>query len=155
MIRIKLGLFEGIACCTILPTIGLVFTAFLSIISIFEPQTNDVYMGLLISLVASVTLLALSLPVCKIIHQKSKNELTVFNDGKSFQVNGKTYYITDVKSCKYYTCKWYAIPFLVLYKQGNGGAFDIKLASGKTIHLKILYKDFLKLKQYFPNIIEI
>ena len=100
MVKIKLGLFEGIACCTILPSIVLFFTIILSAISVIVPQQDIVYIALIASLISSVLLLALSLLVCRIIYQKSTRELRVSTVDKTFQINGKVYYLADVKYCK-------------------------------------------------------
>lgn len=155
MVKIKLGLFEGIACCTILPSIVLFFTIILSAISVIVPQQDIVYIALIASLISSVLLLALSLLVCRIIYQKSTRELRVSTVDKTFQINGKVYYLADVKYCKYYVCKWYFLPFLILYKQGNGGMIDITFVSGEHVKIKVLYRDYLKLRPYFSKITEV
>jgi hypothetical protein len=143
MVKVKLGLFEGVAGCTVLPTVSLIFTMLLSIISIIVPQKSVVYISLLVCFIASFVLFFLSLLICCVIIQRSKNEISVMPCEKIFKIKNKTYPLANIKSCKYYICKWYAIPFFVLYKQGQGGLFDIVLISGKKYSSKFYIKIFL------------
>lgn len=150
MIKIKLGLFNGIEVSFILPEIGFVLTTLLGIISVCVPQDNIVYIAIGFSYLACVIILCLSLAICFLISIKSKNEL-LLNDN-TFVFKSKTYRYDQVTLTKYYVCKWYAIPIAYFYKQQVGGLVEVKLVDGEKLNFSVMYKDFLKIEKKFPNI---
>ena len=153
MIRIKLNLFESIVVAIMLPNMGFVATTFLSIVSLIVKQDPIVYKGIAISYVVCFVLLILAIAFCIFISKKSKRELVLC--GERLKFLKREYSIEQVISCKYYVCKWYAMPIAFVYKQQAAGLIDIKLNTGESIRFKILYKDYLKLKNSIHNIVEV
>jgi hypothetical protein len=132
---------------------GLVVTTFLLIVSLIVKQDSIVYKGIAISYVVCFVLLILAIAFCIIINKESKRELVLC--GEKFKFLKREYLIEQVISCKYYVCKWYAIPIAFIYKQQAAGLIDIRFDTGERICFKILYKDYLKLKNSIQNIVEV
>ncbi len=152
MIKIKLNLFESIVGAILFPNIGFLLTTIILIISLFIKQKAIVYKGIIISYIICLSLLILSLILCYVINHKSKKELILNNDEFIF-LNNK-YSITKIFYAEYNVCKWYALPIVPIYKQQAGGLVTFKLDSGEKIQFKVLYKDYLKIKNIIQNIIE-
>ena len=152
MIKIKLNLFESIVGAIILPNIGFLLTTIILIISLFKKQEVIVYRGIIISYVICLSLMILSLIFCFIVNHKSKKEFILNNDEFVF-LNHK-YAINQIRYAEYYVCKWYRLPIAPIYKQQAGGLITFKLDSGEKIQFKVLYKDYLKIKNIIQNIIE-
>lgn len=151
MVKIKLKLFESIVGAILLPNIGLFFTTILLIISLIVKQDFIIYKGILISYIVCLSLMILTLVICFLVNKKSTKEF-ILNDNEIEFLNHK--YGTDqVSSCEYYVCKWYALPIALIYKQQAAGLITFKFNSGEKIQFKIFYKDYLKLKNKFKNII--
>ena len=83
--------------------------------------------------------------LCFIANSNNKNILILKE--KTFVIFQKEYEYSQVIFARYYVCKWYNIPFIYFYKQQLGGLFEIKLDNSKQIKFKILYRDYLKLKE--------
>ena len=92
-----------------------------------------------------------TLVICFLVNKKSIKEF-VLKDSEIEFLN-HTYLIDQVSSCEYYVCKWYALPIALIYKQQAAGLIIFKFNSGEIIQFKIFYKDYLKLKNKFKNII--
>lgn len=150
MIKIKLGLFEGVVVSFMLPTAIFVLTTLLLIISVCVPQSQIVYIAIVIAYLSSVILLTLSLLLCLLLSFKSKNEL-ILNEN-TFQFKNKTYAYAQIDKAKYYVCKWYALPIAYFYKQQAGGQVEVRLKDGEKLNFKVLYKDYLKIAKIIPNI---
>lgn len=150
MLKIKTNLFESVVACVFFPSIGVFFTTFLLILSLFFDSNMVFSKSIWISYIACLLLLILSLSICFITNKRSKKELILYED--RFEYMQHSYLMSEICSCKYYVCKWYTIPIAFLYKQQVAGLFEMKLTQNKTIQLKIFYKDYLKLKEKIPNI---
>ena len=148
--KIKLNLFEGIVMCTIFPNIGFIFTTLFFLISLIFKQKPIVYKAIAISYVICLLFLLLSMAICYMVNNKSEKEFVLLND--RFVFLKEQFYTSQITSCKYYVCKWYAVPIAFLYKQQLAGLIEIKLNTGKTLKMKIFYKDYIKLKQLINNI---
>ena len=151
MVKIKLKLFESIVGAILLPNIGLFFTTLLLIISLIVKQEPIVYNGILISYIACLSLMGLTITICFLLNQKSMKEFILNNNEIEFL--NRRYGIDQISSCEYYVCKWYALPIALIYKQQAAGLITFKFNSGEKIQFKIFYKDYLKLKNKFKNII--
>ncbi len=151
MVKIKLKLFESVVGAILLPNIGLLFTTLLLIISLIVKQEPIVYKGILISYIVCLSLMIFTLVICFLVNKKSIKEF-VLKDSEIEFLNHK-YQIDQVSSCEYYICKWYALPIALIYKQQAAGLIIFKFNSGEKIQFKIFYKDYLKLKNKFKNII--
>ena len=149
MVKIKTGLFEAIACCTILPSAGVIFTTLIAIISLIGKQINNVGIIIGISYAVCVVIFVLSLVICFIYHHFSKNELVIDNEKIVYQ--GKEYPVEDIYSCTYYKCRWYAIPLIYFYKQQQGGTFVISFEE-EDITVQIRYCDYKKIQKIIPSI---
>lgn len=152
MVKIKLKLFESIVGAILLPNIGLFFTTLLLIISLIVKQEPIVYKEILISYIACISLMGLTITICFLLNQKSTKEFILNNNEIEF-LNHR-YGIDQISSCEYYVCKWYALPIALIYKQQAAGLITFKFNFGEKIQFKIFYKDYLKLKNKFKNIIE-
>ena len=150
MVKIKLKLFESIIGAILLPNIGLLFTTLLLIISLIVKQEQIVYKGILISYIVCLSLMIFTLVICFLANKKSIKEF-VLKDSEIEFLNHT--YLTDLVSSCYYVCKWYALPIALIYKQQAAGLIIFKFNSGEKIQFKIFYKDYLKLKNKFKNII--
>ena len=142
---IKLNRFEAVAACTFLPTVGLILTTLFSLFSLFVRQSSIVYKAIVISYIACITLLVVSLLICELAIRKSKKEFVLFET--EFKYINTMYQISQIESCTYYVCKWYAIPFVYVYKHQLGGLINIRLDDGRRIKFNVLYKDYLKIKK--------
>ncbi len=151
MVKIKLKLFESIVGAILLPNIGLFFTTLLLIISLIVRQELIVYKGILISYIVCLSLMIFTVVICFLVNKKSTKEF-ILKDNEIEFLN-HTYLIDQVSSCEYYECKWYALPIALIYKQQVAGLIIFKFNSGEKIQFKIFYKDYLKLKNKFKNII--
>lgn len=151
MVKIKLKLFESIVGAVLLPNIGLFFTTLLLIISLIVRQELIVYKGILISYIVCLSLMIFTVVICFLVNKKSTKEF-ILKDNEIEFLN-HTYLIDQVSSCEYYECKWYALPIALIYKQQVAGLIIFKFNSGEKIQFKIFYKDYLKLKNKFKNII--
>lgn len=151
MVKIKLKLFESIVGAVLLPNIGLFFTTLLLIISLIVRQEPIVYKGILISYIVCLSLMIFTVVICFLVNKKSTKEF-ILRDSEIEFLN-HTYLIDQVSSCEYYECKWYALPIALIYKQQVAGLIIFKFNSGEKIQFKIFYKDYLKLKNKFKNII--
>ncbi len=151
MVKIKLNLFESIVGAILLPNIGIFFTTILLIISLIVKQDPIMYKDILVSYIICFSLLFFSISICLLANKRSTKEF-VLNNNEIEYLNQK-YEIDQVSSCEYYVCKWYALPIAIIYKQQVAGLITIKFNSGEKIQFKILYKDYLKLKNKFKNII--
>ena len=151
MVKIKLKLFESIVGAVLLPNIGLFFTTLLLIISLIVRQELIVYKGILISYIVCLSLMIFTVVICFLVNKKSTKEF-ILKDNEIEFLN-HTYLIDQVSSCEYYECKWYALPIALIYKQQVEGLIIFKFNSGEKIQFKIFYKDYLKLKNKFKNII--
>lgn len=152
MVKIKLKLFDSIVGAILFPNIGLFFTTILLIISLIVKQKPIVYKGILISYIACLSLMILTITICFFVNNKSTKEFVLIND--EIEILDHKYRIEQVISCEYYVCKWYALPIAIIYKQQLAGLIIFKLDSGEKIQFKILYKDYQKIKNKFNNIIE-
>ena len=152
MVKIKLKLFDSIVGAILFPNIGLFFTTILLIISLIVKQEPIVYKGILISYIACLSLMILTITICFFVNNKSTKEFVLIND--EIEILNHKYRIEQVISCEYYVCKWYALPIAIIYKQQLAGLIIFKLDSGEKIQFKILYKDYQKIKNKFNNIIE-
>lgn len=152
MVKIKLKLFESIIGAILLPNIGFSCTTVLLIISLIVKQAPIVYNGILISYIACLSLMIISLIICVLVNKKSTKEFILNNDEIEF-LNNK-YSINQIISCDYYVCKWYALPIALIYKQQAAGLIIFNLSCGKSIQFKLFYKDYLKLKNKIHNIVE-
>lgn len=153
MVRIKLGLFEGLVACTIFPNIGLLFSTLLLFAALVSKVAPVFYKWVFIAYAASLGVLLLSVLICFIIHKASKNEFVLYED--QFVFCGRQYPINQIKCCEYYVCKWYAIPIAFVYKQQVAGLISIKLHTGEKIKFKLLYKDYRTIKKRIKcNIVE-
>lgn len=152
MVKIKLNLFESIVGAIFLPNIGLLLTTVFLIISLIVKQEPVIYKGILISYIACISIMFLTIAICFLITQKSAKELILTND--EIEILGRKYRVDQVSTCEYYVCKWYALPIAVIYKQQAAGLITFKFNSGKKIQFKIFYRDYLKLKSKFKSIIE-
>lgn len=152
MVKIKLKLFESIVGAILFPNIGLFFTTILLIISLIVKQEPIVYKGILISYIACLSLMILTITICFFVNNKSTKEFVLIND--EIEIFDHKYRIEQVISCEYYVCKWYALPIAIIYKQQLAGLIIFKLDSDEKIQFKILYKDYQKIKNKFNNIIE-
>ena len=152
MVKIKLKLFESIVGAIFLSNIVLFCTTLLFILSLIVKQEPIVYKGILISYIVCLSLLIFTLVICFLVNKKSTKEF-VLNDNEIEFLNHK-YLIDQVSYCEYYVCKWYALPIAIIYKQQTAGLITFKFNSGEKIQCKIFYKDYLKLKNKFKNIIE-
>ena len=152
MIKIKTNLFESLAAAFILPTLVFVITTVLLIISLFTAQEQSVYRVILIAYAATFFVLAFSIAACVLISKRNGKEFIVY-DGEFEFLNHK-YSIGQIRYCEYYVCKWYALPIVFFYKKQAAGLIVFKLDSGKKIQFKILYRDYLKIKNHLPGVIE-
>lgn len=144
MKEIKLNLFEGIVSCTIFPNIGYFFTTILLSFSLIVEQKNVVYNGIAISYIVCTLLMMVSLAICFIAIRKSKKSLILADT--FMVVADKKYCYNQIKRAKYYVCKWYAIPIAFIYKQQQAGLVEIYVDNAKPIKLRVLYRDYLKIK---------
>jgi hypothetical protein len=145
MVKIKIGLFEGIMCCTLLPLFGVFATAFVTIVTLIGETFRDdaLYIGL--SYLACVVVLIISLGICFLRHLFSHNVLIV--NSEKIEYKGREYMVSDIVDCVYYKCKWYLIPFVPFgYKKQQGGDLVINFEEESIIE-KIRYYDFKKIKQ--------
>lgn len=152
MVKIKLKLFESIVGAILLPNIGFCFTTIFLIISLIVKQDPIIYKGILISYIIFVSLMFITIVICFLVNKKSTKEFILNNNEIEF-LNHK-YGINQVSSCEYYVCKWYTLPIAIIYKHQAAGLITFKFNSGEKIQFKIFYKDYLKLKNKFQNIIE-
>ena len=152
MVKIKLNLFESIAGAIILPNIVFVLTTILFVISLFVKQDLNVYTTILISYIVNLFVMLFLIIVCILLNKKSKKEFILYDNELEFL--DRKYSIDQIKYCEYYVCKWYALPFILVYKNQSAGLIIFKLNSGKKIQFRIFYKDYLKLKKKLPNIVE-
>lgn len=153
MVKIKLNLFESIVGAIFLPNIGFLFTTIFLIISLISPQEMIVYKGIMVSYTVCLCFMVFSLLLCFLINKRSTEEFVLFED--SFEFLNTNYLISQISSCEYYVCKWYALPIAIIYKEQAGGLITMKLNTGKRIQFKVLYKDYLKIKKQFNNTVEI
>ena len=151
MVKIKLKLFESIVGAILLPNIGLFFTTLLLIISLIIKQEPFIYKGILISYIACLSLMVLTIAICFLVNQKSTKEFIL--NGNEIKFLNRRYSINQMNYCEYYACKWYALPIAIIYKQQVAGLITFKFNSGEKIQFKIFYKDYIKLKNKFKNII--
>ena len=151
MVKIKMNLFESIVCAIILPNVGFILTTILLIISLIIKQDLIVYKGIIISYIICFLLIIVSVIICFLVNEKSKKEFILCNG--EITVFNHTYAITQISSCEYYVCKWYALPIVFIYKQQVGGLIVFRFNNGKVIQFKILYKDYLKIKNEIHNIV--
>ena len=153
MVKIKLGLFEGVFACTIFPNIGLIFTTLILIIAAIA-QDMVILPYLWVSYLVCISLLGISLIICAITSFFSKSELVL--DKGIVYIKNATYRYDQILKAEYYVWKWYAIPFLGFYQVGGSIKLKIKKEEiMKTIEFKVFYKDYLKIKEKIPNIAEI
>ena len=152
MLKIKTNLFETVLVCSLLPNLILVFNTFLLTISIFVPQEDIVYKAIILSYICCIGLFLILLLMYLLITKYGKKQIIFFE--QDFEYENKKYKLEEIYSCEYYVCKWYAIPFVFLYKQQMAGLLEIRLKSCKKIQFRIFYKDYLKLKKYLHNIVE-
>ncbi len=152
MIKIKLNLFESIIGAILFPNIGFLLTTIILIISLFKKQEVIVYKGILISYAICLSLMIFALMLCFIINHKSKKEF-ILNNNEFVFLNHK-YTTNQIRYAEYYVCKWYTLPIVFIYKQQVGGLITFELDSGEKIKFYVLYKDYLKIKNRIPNIIE-
>lgn len=150
MVKIKTGLFEAIACCTILLSVGVISTTLIAIISLIGKRIDKVAVNIGISYAICVVIFIVSLIICFIYHHFSKNELVI--DDKKIVYKGKEYSVADIYSCTYYKCRWYAMLFIYFYKQQLGGTFVISFEE-EDIAVQIRYCDYKKIQKIIPNII--
>ena len=151
MVKIKLNLFESIIGAILLPNIGLCITTILLIISLIVKQESIAYKGILISYIACLSLMVLTITICFFVNKKSTKEFVLIKDEIEF-LNHR-YSINQISSCEYYVRKWYALPIALFYKQQAAGLITSKFNSGEKIKFKIFYKDYLKLKNKIQSII--
>ena len=151
MVKIKLKLFESIVGAILLPNIGIFFTTVLLILSLIVKQEPIIYKGILISYTICFSLMLFTLAICLLANTKSTKEFVLNN--KEIIFLDKKYEANQVCSCEYYVCKWYALPVALIYKQQAAGLITLKFNSDEKIQFKILYKDYLKLKNKIQNII--
>ena len=151
MVKIKLNLFESVVGAILLPNIGLFFTTLLLIISLIVKQEPIIYKGILISYIVCLSLMFITLIICFLVNKKSTKEFIINNNEIKFL--NHMYLVDQVNFCEYYACKWYALPIALIYKQQTAGLITFKFNSGEKIQFKIFYKDYLKLKNKFKNII--
>lgn len=151
MIKIKLNLFAGVACCFSLLSAGFIFATLLLIVAIIGQDEYGLLTVLKIYAVCISLFVVLLLLFLTCIHNTKK--CLIVTD-KIFKVNGFTYDLNSIIYCEYYVCKWYAMPILYFYKQEMGGSFNIKMSNGEEFHFYIMYHDFLKIKRYIKNISE-
>ena len=150
MVKIKLKLFESVAASIVLPNVGLVFTTLFLIISLIVEQNAIVYKCIIISYITCIFAMGISLFVCFLATSNSKEELIICND--SFIFRNQKYLIDQIVSCEYYVCKWYMLPIIYIYKQQAGGLITITLNTNEKIQFRVLYQDYLKIKNKIPNI---
>lgn len=151
MIRIKLKLFESIVGILLLTNTTFIFTIVLLIISLIVKQEPIVYKGISISFIVCFSLMIFGMVFCFLINIKSKNNFILRDNEIEF--SNHKYPIDQVCYCEYYVCKWYALPIAFFYKQQIAGLITFKFNSGKKIKFKIFYKDYLKIKAKFQNIV--
>ncbi len=150
MVKIKLKLFESIVGAILFPNIGIFVTTVLLIISLVVKQDLIINKGILISYITCFSLMIFTIIICLVSNNKS-TKYFVLNDNEIEFLNHR--YKTDqVSYCEYYVCKWYALPVALIYKQQAAGLITFKFNSGEKIQFKILYKDYLKLKNKIQNI---
>lgn len=146
-------LFENIVACTILPNMGIIFTTIILIVSLIVKQQMIVYLCIGVSYLSSFFLLSVSLLICVVKNKYSKSVFCM--DDTCFIVCNKAYPYHCICSCKYYVCKWYAIPIAFIYKQQRAGLIYLKLQDGTRIQFKLLYKDYLICRSKIAHIKEI
>lgn len=149
--KIYINLFEKIFCCTLFPFTMCIIDTIVLVISIIQPQEKRVYCGIALVYIISLLILVLSLGIVYFIEKRCGKKM-IINNGK-IELDDTSYLIDDITSCVYYSCKWYLIPFLVLYKRQVGGLIEIKFVDNSSIKEKIFYKDYLKLKEVIKDII--
>lgn len=151
MVKIKTNLFESIVGAIFIPNVGFVFTTVLLIISLIIKQDLIVYKGIIISYIICLLLIIVSVIICFLVNKNSKKEFILCNG--EIKIFNQTYAIAQIISCEYYVCKWYALPIAFIYKNQVGGLIVFRLNSGKMIQFKILYSDYLKIKNEIHNIV--
>lgn len=151
MVKIKLNLFDSVVGAILIPNIGFCFTTVSLIISLIVKQDPIIYTRILISYIVCLSLMIFTVVICFLVNKKSTKEF-ILNDDEIEFLNRK-YPTNQVSYCEYYACKWYALPIAIIYKQQAAGLITFRLNSGKKIQFKIFYKDYLKLKNQFHNII--
>ena len=149
MVKIKVGLFESIACCTLMPQAGALMTTLVAIIALIGKQFKQIAVYIGIAYAACVAILVISLLICSVYYHFNRNELQIDSDKIIYKE--KEYLIADIYSCTYYECRWYAIPFIYFYKQQLGGTFVISFEE-EDIIVQIRYCDYLKIKNLIPGI---
>lgn len=145
-------MFDGIVLCTILPNAISLLTTLLLVLSLIIQQKPSVYVAIAISYSISFILLTISLIICFLINKNSTKELVL--EKSRLIIFGNSYNLNEIASCEYYVCKWYAIPIAFFYKEQLGGLMEINLRSGKTIKIKILYREYMKIKKVINDIKE-
>lgn len=151
MVKIKLNLFESIVSVILLPNIVIFFTTILLIISLIVKQEPIIYKCLFFSYIICFSLMILMIAICLLVNNQNKNYFIL--KGNEIEFLDQKYEVNQVKSCEYYACKWYLLPLVPIYKQQAAGLITFKFNSGEKIQFKILYGDYLKLKNIFKNII--
>ena len=151
MVKIKLNLFESIVGAILLPNIGICFTTVFLVVSLIIEQPPIIYKSILISYIICLSLMLFAVIICFLVNKKNTKEFVVNNDEITF-LNRK-YKASQLCYCEYYECKWYALPLALFYKQQVAGLISFKFNSGEKFQFKIFYKDYLKLKEKFGDII--
>ena len=87
--------------------------------------------------------------------KNSRYELILYEEKIILKERSKTIEVPLDRIIKivYYKCKWYFVPFVWLYKNGNAGFLQI-YTHNKKYSRRILYCDYIKLSKHL-QIIEI
>lgn len=147
MIKIKTTLFEKVFITTIIPTALVIFFVPIYLISIFSSSSgNQIF---LIIICSSFLLLLLNIIICLLLEIKSKNYIMIDDDSMIIYTKNNCEQIpyNIIKKAKYYKCVWFLIPFCFVYKNQNGGIFEILLDNGKKHVFKIFYNDYKKINK--------
>lgn len=151
-IKVKIDIIELYYCCLLFPIAGIIYATILLIWELFTDIDLEFIHGLIIVYICSICLAIINFIIC-LCFSKYTNKYAVFYED-CFMMNKtkEKYQYKDIIKCKYYICKWYFIPFYYIYKNSMGGLFEIITIEKRKIKLKILYKDFKKIKDKFDNI---
>lgn len=151
MIKIKLNLFESIIGAIFLPNIGIFLTTTLLVICLIVKEKSFIYKEILISYIICFSLMLFLIIICLMANKKSTKEFVM--DNNKIKFFDKEYETSQIRYCEYFVCKWYELPIAWFYKQERASLITFKFNSGEKIQFKLLYKDYLKIKDKIQNII--
>ena len=148
MIKIRTYLFELVCGFIFVFECLLLFYFFIAILTIINHSNINVFIISSFVLLIVFLILLIIVLISIMISGNSKKNI-IINDNVLFY-NGEKYNCSEL-SFKYYSCKWYAIPFFYIYKAQQGGLVEIYFNSEEVLVSKIFYIEYVRLTKVIKN----